>query len=207
MHVDVIPTGPFQQNCILVCNDQKQALVCDPGYDPDRIVSRLKTLELEVNGYIITHAHADHINALADLHKVRPAPVIIHSLDLQWAFSEFNQIAPYYPAPREPVNAAYLALEKQRDWQWNGFSFQCIETPGHSPGSCCLLFADTHVMLSGDTLFRGSCGRTDLPGGDPRQMRLSLNKLKQLPDDVRVYPGHGPDTTIGIERRTNYHMQ
>ena len=157
--------------------------------------------------YVCTHGHADHINALAELHAARPAPVAMHSNDWAWAFSERNQIAPYYSVPQKPNIDGFLPLEESSEWAFGALRFQCIETPGHTPGSCCLLFTDAGILVAGDTLFKGSCGRTDLPGGDPRQLAASLNKLKQLPDDVRVFPGHGPSTTIGIERRTNFYMR
>ena len=207
MNIEAIPTGAYEEICYLAWDAEKQALVFDPGHDTEIILGQLKTHGLEVAAYICTHGHADHVNALADLHKAHPAPIAMHSLDLEWAFTPVNQIEPHYPVPRRPEVDEFLRLENERDWYFADLHFQCIETPGHTPGSCCLLFPEGKVMVVGDTLFKGSCGRTDLPGGNPRQMKDSLNKLKQLPDDIRVYPGHGPDTTIGIERMTNFFMQ
>jgi glyoxylase-like metal-dependent hydrolase (beta-lactamase superfamily II) len=208
MNLERIVTGAFQQNCYLACDaDRGSALVFDPGDDAERIDAALEALGLEVAAYVCTHGHADHISALAELHGRRPAPVLMHSSDLAWAFGPRNRIEPYYDAPGRPDTADLRALEAEREWRMGGFHFQCIETPGHSPGSCCLLFPAEGALIAGDTLFKGSCGRTDLPGGDPRKLRESLNRLKQLADETRVYPGHGPDTTIGIERRTNFYMQ
>jgi glyoxylase-like metal-dependent hydrolase (beta-lactamase superfamily II) len=118
-----------------------------------------------------------------------------------------NTIGPCYPAPKRPAVDDFLRLESSMDWRFGKLHFQCLETPGHSPGSCCLLFPEDKILFTGDTLFKGSCGRTDLPGGDARQIKESLNKLKHLPDEIHVYPGHGPETTIGIERLTNFFMQ
>ena len=207
MNLSAIPTGPFQEICYIVWNESLQALVIDPGHDEDLILEELDANQLEVAAYVCTHGHADHINALAALHAARPAPVAMHSNDWDWAFSSRNQIAPYYAVPEKPNTEEFFALESAKDWTLGNLHFQCLETPGHTPGSCCLLFQESHVLIAGDTLFRGSCGRTDLPGGNPRQLKESLNKLKQLPDEIRVYPGHGPDTTIGIERATNFYMQ
>ncbi len=207
MNIESIPTGAFEEICYLVWNTEKQAIVFDPGYDADRISQVLTENGLSVSAYICTHGHADHINALAQLHVKHPAPIAMHSKDLKWAFDRRNQIAPYYPVPKRPGSAPILPLETEKDWNFADMHFQCLETPGHTPGSCCLLFPESGIMVSGDTLFKGSCGRTDLPGGDARQLKESLNKLKQLPDEIRVYPGHGPDTTIGIERITNFFMQ
>ena len=207
MNTVPIVTGPFQENCFLVWKDSLRALVIDPGHDTDVILDTLDVHGLEVAAYICTHGHADHISALAEMHDRRPAPIAIHSEDLAWAFGPRNQVEPYYPPPKEPQAAQYLPLERPDNWHFGDTSFQCIETPGHTPGSCCLLFPEDGILIAGDTLFRGSCGRTDLPGGNPTHLKESLDKLKQLPDEIRVFPGHGPDTTIGIERRTNPYMQ
>lgn len=207
MNVESIITGPFEEICYIVWNGVQQALVFDPGYDADRILDKLNQLELTVAAYVCTHGHLDHINALADLHDVREAPVLMHSLDLEWAFESVNQMEPHYPVPRRPQVEQFLLLETLADWQFADLSFSCMETPGHTPGSCSLFFPEAKVLIAGDTLFKGSCGRTDLPGGNPRRMKESLALLKGLPDETRVYPGHGPDTTIGLERTTNYFMQ
>jgi len=207
MNIEAIPTGAFEEICYLVWNTEKQALVFDPGHDADLILQTLENLELHVVAYVCTHGHADHINALAEVHRQHPAPVAMHSNDLAWAFESINQIAPYYPIPKRPDVTEYLQLETTADWNFAGLHFQCIHTPGHTPGSCCLLFPESKILITGDTLFKGSCGRTDLPGGDARQLKESLNILQQLPGETRVYPGHGPDSSIGLECQTNSFMQ
>jgi len=207
MNIKAIPTGAFEEICYLVWNAQNQALVFDPGHDVETIAQAIQDEKLEVVGYICTHGHADHINALAPLHAQHPAPIAMHTADLSWAFESVNQIEPYYPVPQRPNVDDFLHLETATEWTVGGLHFQCIETPGHTPGSCCLLFPESKILLTGDTLFKGSCGRTDLPNGDARQLKESLNKLKQLPEEIRVYPGHGADTTIGIERLTNFFMK
>lgn len=207
MNILPITTGDFQEICYLVWNDDNQAIVFDPGEDAGMILETIEKKSLNVVAYVCTHTHADHISALADLYDAKPAPIAIHSKDLEWAFGPMNQIEPYYPVPRKPDVDDFLRLEDQKDWHFESLHFQCIETPGHTPGGCCLLFPDSGIMITGDTLFKGSCGRTDLPGGDPRVLKESLNRLKQLPDEIRIYPGHGPDSTIGTERATNFFMQ
>jgi len=207
MKLTSIPTGPFQEICYIVWNETRQALIVDPGHDEELIMQDLEEHKLEVAAYICTHGHADHISALASMYAKRPAPIAMHSNDWEWAFSSLNQIAPYYSVPEKPDVDRFLPLEGSKDWNLGNMYFQRMETPGHTPGSCCLLFPDSSILIAGDTLFRGSCGRTDLPGGNPRHLKESLNKLKQLPDEVRVYPGHGADTTIGIERTSNAYMQ
>lgn len=206
MNILAISTGAFEEICYLVWKTN-QAIVFDPGDDAQRILQALKKHHLEVVAYVCTHAHADHINALAEMHQQRPAPIAIHSNDLKWAFDAVNQIEPYYPIPKQPKIDRYLLLETAEQWTFGDLTCQCIQTPGHTPGSCCLLFPEGDLLISGDTLFKGSCGRTDLPGGDARQLKDSLRILSELPLQTKVYPGHGPDSTIGIEKETNFFMQ
>lgn len=206
MKIEAIPIGPFQSICYLVWDTPTQALVVDPGDDAERILQALDQHGLNVAAYLCTHGHPDHISALGELWRQRPAPTALHSADAVWAFSPINQLAPYYSIPEAP-GETIIAIEKADLGQFNGPSFQVIETPGHSPGSCCFYFPEADVLLSGDTLFCGSCGRTDLPGGNAHEMKKSLQRLKQLPEQTRVFPGHGPSTTIGDERRSNFFMQ
>lgn len=207
MHIISIATGAFEEICYITWSDAKQAVIFDPGHDADRILDAVKELRLDVSAYVCTHGHADHINALASLHRVHPAPVAMHSNDLAWAFESINRIEPYYPMPERPDVKSFLHLESAAEWNFSDLFFKIIETPGHTPGSCCILFEQDEILVSGDTLFKGSCGRTDLPGGNALQLKASLEKLKKLSDTTRVYPGHGPDTTIGFERETNYFMR
>jgi glyoxylase-like metal-dependent hydrolase (beta-lactamase superfamily II) len=202
-----IPTGAYQEMCYLVWGPEKKALVFDPGSDADHIFQTLEEHGLAVEAYVFTHTHYDHINALADLYDQVPAPIVVHSKDWEWAFSERNQSEPYYPRPRKPETEDIQWLETSRDWNLADLHFQVIETPGHTPGGCCLHFPNDQIVIVGDTLFKGSCGRTDLPGGNPRQMKDSLKQLKALPDEVRIFPGHGEASTIGHEKATNFFMK
>lgn len=207
MNILPIPTGAYQAICYIVWSNEKKALVFDPGFDADAISEALEERGLEVAAFVLTHTHYDHINALADLHDKTPAPIVVHSKDWEWAFSEHNQGEPQYPCPRKPENATIQWLESSKDWNFADMNFQCLETPGHTPGGCCLLFPEGKIMIVGDTLFKGSCGRTDLPGGDPRQLKDSLKLLRGLNDDIQIFPGHGEDSTIGEEKATNFFMQ
>ena len=207
MNILPITTGMFQEICYLAWSTENKAIVFDPGAGGDVIHETLKRHHLEVAAYVCTHTHADHIGALAELHAMAPAPVAMHSKDLEWAFGPQNRIDPYYSVPQKPDVDDFMKLDDRKEWYFADLHFQCIETPGHTPGGCCLLFPEGNMMITGDTLFKGSCGRTDLPGGNARILKESLNRLKQLPDEIRIYPGHGPDSTIGIERMTNFFMQ
>ncbi|MGE4488756.1 MAG: MBL fold metallo-hydrolase [Kiritimatiellales bacterium] len=205
MNTEIIPTGTFDENCAVISNG-REALILDPGYDADQIETILRKNGLTVAAYLCTHGHADHLNALAALHKNHPAPVYIHADDHRWAFSPQNQIPPYYPVPEKP-DADFIHPETSNAWKIGGLDFQCLETPGHTPGGVCYYFEKEKVLFAGDTLFKGSCGRTDLPGGDARTLSRSLKKLAVLPDDITVYSGHGDATTIGHEKLTNFYMQ
>ena len=157
---------------------------------------------MDVACYLLTHGHTDHISALAEVSAKHPAPFAIHALDLKWAFDHLNQSPPYYSVPRRPTGAL-RTLEDGQTWTDGGLSYTVIGTPGHSPGSVCFYFPADRVLFSGDTLFQGTVGRTDLPGGDGRVLTQSLRKLAQLPPTTRIVPGHGPETRLAEEFRIN----
>lgn len=209
MNIKILCTGPFEVNCGIVWNDSRQAFVIDPGYDAADIETVLHENGLTLAAYLLTHGHADHINALADLHETHPAPVYMHAGDEKWAFGSQNQIPPYYPVPGRP-DCQILHPEDSNDWKKLVPIFQgleLIETPGHTRGGVCYYFAEDKILFTGDTLFKGTCGRTDLPGGDARTLSASLKKLAALPDDVTVWPGHNDSTTIDYEKKNNFFMQ
>jgi hydroxyacylglutathione hydrolase len=206
MHIETIVVGEFQVNCGIVWRDASQAIVIDPGSDPDAILALVRRERLTVCAYMLTHGHVDHISALADLCDAMPAPIGMHASDLSWAFSEANGMLPFYPPPRRPAEIARHLIDGQV-WQDGGIECRVIATPGHTPGSVCLFFPADNVLFSGDTLFAGSVGRTDLPGGDARRLSKSLGRIAELPDHVSIYPGHGPVTDLAKEKRTNFFMR
>ncbi|MBM4152437.1 MAG: MBL fold metallo-hydrolase [Kiritimatiellaceae bacterium] len=206
MNIEIQSVGPFEVNCAIVWNTNKKALVIDPGCDDDMLEALLDVKQLTVAAYLLTHGHADHISALASLHTKRPAPVYFPAADALWAFEQQNQLLPYYSVPKKPA-VEFIHPETAKSWTIDDFTFQCLETPGHTPGGVCYYFESEKVIFTGDTLFKGTCGRTDLPGGNARTLTQSLKKLAALPPDVTVYPGHNDQTTIGHECRTNFFMQ
>jgi glyoxylase-like metal-dependent hydrolase (beta-lactamase superfamily II) len=134
--------------------------------------------------------------------EAKRAPAGMHPEDLHWAFGASNQIPPYYGAPRSPGELERRYADGQT-WTDAGYTYQVLHTPGHSPGSVSFFFQEQGVLASGDVLFLGAIGRTDLPGGDPRVLQDSLARLLKLPDETLVLTGHGPTTTIGQERQEN----
>ena len=206
MQIETIVVGPLEVNCYVAHEPSGGAIVIDPGGDAEAIMRLLADRELTVAAYALTHGHMDHISALAELHGSHPAPVGMHAQDLNWAFEETNQMPPFYGVPGRPSDVERIYAGGQT-WEDAAMRYTVMSTPGHSPGSVCLHFPDEGVLFAGDTLFAGSVGRTDLPGGNSRLLTTSLGVLARLPEETVVYPGHGPRTTIGQEKRTNFFMR
>jgi len=210
MNIQKISVGPYEVNCCILWKEKNKTLVIDPGSDASLIQSYLEANDLVVAAYLCTHGHADHLHALADIYATQPAPIYIHAQDFQWAFSAQNQILPFYSVPQKP-NAEFLKPEKPGNLEKiltsDASRFQTLETPGHTPGGVCYWFEAEKVCFTGDTLFKGSCGRTDLPGGDGRTLSASLKKLASLPGETRIIAGHGDETTLAHELKTNLFLR
>jgi len=205
LNIRTVVVGAFQVNCFVVWKEPPEALVIDPGEDAEAVAAVLKQENLTVAAYLLTHGHMDHVSGLADLYDLFPAPVAMHAEDLEWAFTEHNQMMPY-GTPRRPPEVARTLADGQ-EWTDAGLTYRVIGTPGHTTGGVSFYFPEEKVVFAGDTLFAGSVGRTDFSGGSSRMLGESLKKLANFPDDTVVYCGHGPQTTIGHEKRTNYFMQ
>lgn len=205
MKVASLFVGPLQSNCHILANERNEALVVDPGGEPDRLLAFLDKHQLTVIGYPLTHGHVDHVSGVAALYAKHPAPIGMHPSDLSWAFSERNQIPGAYGPPEAPPTVEREYADGQV-WSDGGWTYHVLHTPGHSPGSVSFYFEAENVLVSGDVLFRGSVGRSDLPGGNARVLTQSLKRLAALPDATRVYPGHGPATTMGEEKRSNFFL-
>ena len=208
MNIQQITVGPYEVNCAIVWGKEKRALIIDPGDDAADIEAVLQDRGLSVAAILLTHGHADHISALFDVWVAHPVPVYLHTEDEQWAFGESNQIPPHYPVPQKP-DIQFLHPEDigSADGPIDFQEVEIIETPGHTPGGVCYWFKDENICFTGDTLFKGSCGRTDLPGGNARVLSASLKKLAKLPPETRIVAGHGENTTIEHELKTNYFLQ
>lgn len=200
MNPRAIVTGAFEVNCWLLPAGPARIVAVDPG-EAEPVAEAIESSRSELAAVVLTHGHVDHCAGLDGLIARHPAPVYIHPLDATWAFSEWNRMPPWYPsAPARPEQLADLTEGALRI---GDLEIRIIATPGHTPGGVCLYHENAGWLISGDTLFREGIGRTDLPGGDSETLARSLRRLLQLPDETRVFPGHGPATTIGHERRHN----
>ncbi len=208
MQIHCLTLGPIQANCYLVQKDpnRPEALLIDPGAGKEEILSLAQSKNLRPVSILLTHGHADHISAASGLSKEFEAPVVIHANDLSWAFDPDNTIDNLYPPPGTPFSTISLksALENRQD---AGLDYEAILTPGHTGGCVCYYFPEQAVLFSGDTVFAGSVGRTDLPGSIPARMTESLKKIAALPGNTTIYPGHGPKTTLDTEKKKNFFFQ
>ncbi|MBQ9726664.1 MAG: MBL fold metallo-hydrolase [Kiritimatiellae bacterium] len=207
MKVARIPVGPFEANCWLVAEPGAGALVVDPGADAPSILAALRDAGEPLRAVLLTHGHLDHLSALPPLLAAQPAPVPVRlaAADAAWCFTSLNDIPPYEPVLEPP--ASLEPVEDGGEIPLGSLRLRVLATPGHSPGSVCF-FADADgsrppVLFSGDTLFRASVGRTDLPGGSWDELAASLRRLAALPPETRVLPGHGRPTTVAAERELN----
>ena len=191
MNIQKLTLGLYQTNTYILSNDTEAAVI-DPGYEPDIILDALagKTLK----AILLTHGHFDHVGAVKELVAETGCEVWIHAAEAT--------MPPMVTAG--PLYFTHTYAEGDTVCPIEGAALHVLHTPGHTPGSVCLLLGDQ--MFSGDTLFEGSCGRMDLPGGDQLQMHQSLNRLVSLQADYHIHPGHGGSTTLDAEKRFNPYM-
>jgi glyoxylase-like metal-dependent hydrolase (beta-lactamase superfamily II) len=205
---ETLPVGLLGCNCTILGDETShEAIVVDPGDEVPRILALLAKHQLTVKLILITHAHIDHIASAQTLREITSAPVVYNQADLPlvammgvqagWLGVSTPTVCPPDHSPRDEEAIGVQSLEGK-----------VIFTPGHTEGSLCLYLPQHQLLLAGDTLFAGSVGRTDLPGGNANKLLKSLReRLLPLPDQTLVIPGHGPSTTIGTERAQNPFLQ
>jgi glyoxylase-like metal-dependent hydrolase (beta-lactamase superfamily II) len=203
--VEHFPVGPLQCNCVIIGDETtKDAVVVDPGDEAERIFAALQKHGLTVRAVVATHAHIDHVGALANLKQLTGAPAMIHEADVP-LYEHLAEQAGWLGVRTPQVTTLDRYLRDGDRVAVGAHVLDVLHTPGHSPGSLSFIVDDrSPLVLAGDTLFAGSIGRTDLWGGSFAQIIDSIrHKLLTLPDEVVVVPGHGPRTTIGTERESN----
>lgn len=203
LNITTLPLGSYQTNCYIVrAADSKSCAIIDPGYEAETILDFLKREDLSADAILLTHGHFDHVGAVKALVKATGCSLWMHERD----YSQF----------KNPVNAFFYPIanctftevnfcENGEHIRAGGLTFTVLDTPGHTWGSICYLCED--AMFSGDTLFAGSCGRTDLPGGDASVLQESLETVRGLEENYRVFPGHGESTTLLREKQTNPYLR
>ena len=205
---EILPVGMLQCNCSIFGDEQsKEAIVIDPGDDIADIQAILDRHGLKVKAIVITHAHIDHIGGAAKLKAATGAPVHMNANDQQ-LYDELDWQASWLGMPPPSRTEIDCPARDGDTLRLASTDFHVIHTPGHTQGSASLWIPSQNKLIAGDTLFRDSIGRTDLPGGDGRQIIVSIReKLLPLPEETIVVPGHGPNTTIGREKRFNPFLQ
>jgi hydroxyacylglutathione hydrolase len=201
MFLDVFDRNPYGTNCwMLAAGGSEEAVVVDPGFEPSSVRAMLDAAGKRPAAVLLTHAHMDHAGEAGTFAEA-DVPVYIHPDDAL-AFSDPAAWG-RADAPALAAVADLRAMEDGEVLKLAGLAIEVLHTPGHTPGHCCFRVDDDVLVFSGDLVFAGSIGRSDFPESDPAKMRASLRRFLTLPDELRTLPGHGPETTVGLERATN----
>jgi len=201
---EIFPVGPLQCNCSVIGDETThEAIVVDPGDEIERVLLALQRHGLTLKQILITHGHIDHVAGAMKLKAATGAPILMNSAD-QFQLQMLDQMAAWIGIPSPGPVTIDASLDNDAAIRVGGLEARAIHTPGHTEGSTCIYFPGEKKLIAGDTLFAGSIGRTDLPGGDFQKIIRSLNdRVLTLPEETIVIPGHGPATSIGEEKESN----
>lgn len=207
MIFDIVVVGPLGVNCfILGCEETKEGVVVDPGADAGRILDRVRALGLAIRTVINTHGHFDHVGGNKEVLETTGARLMIHRDDVYF-LSRAADVAANYGLTTENSPPPDELLEEGMTVTFGKHTLKVLHTPGHTPGGCCLLLEGEGKVITGDTLFAESVGRTDFPGSSHEVLITSIRtKLLPLPDETQVFPGHGEASSIGREKRYNSYL-
>ncbi|MEW6419901.1 MAG: MBL fold metallo-hydrolase [Nitrospirota bacterium] len=203
MVIKKLAVGPLESNCFIIADENtKEVLVIDPGDEPDRILDLINENDYNVKYIVCTHAHFDHVGAVPDLKKETGAKIVIHRDEIEIYKNTREQAALLWGYELDPLPEPDMIASEGDKLEIGNLRFEILHTPGHSPGGICLY--GEGILITGDTLFAGSVGRTDFYGGNIEKLKNSFKRLMSLSDEVRVLPGHGPESTIGKEKTDNF---
>ncbi len=204
MFIKKIIVGPLESNCYIIgSDDTREAFVVDPGDEPDRIINLILEEKLRIKFIVCTHAHFDHVGAVPEIKEQTNAKIVIHGKDLE-LYKNIDKQAILWGYKIDPLPPPDVIVSEGDELDVGNLVFKILHTPGHSPGAISIYGED--ILITGDTLFAGSVGRTDLYGGDIGELKNTFKRLMTLPDKTKVLPGHGPETTIGEERVNNFFL-
>jgi hydroxyacylglutathione hydrolase len=208
MIIEMLTVGPFQENCYVIGDEEtSEGAIVDPGDEATRIALAVEQTGLDIGQILVTHAHIDHVGAVAALADEYACPVLMHA-EAEPMLEQLPAQAMMMGLRFGKVPTVDHYIEDEEVLEVGGLKLRSLYTPGHAPGHVAFYVEGEDLLLSGDALFAGSVGRTDLFGGSMEVLMRSINeRLLTLPDETRVYPGHGPQTTIGTERAHNPFLQ
>lgn len=200
MDFEIIAVGPLEANCVIIWDGDKNAIVIDPGDEPEMIMDVISAKALKVHYIVCTHAHFDHVGAVPEIKKLTGALIAVHEAELE-LYNGVRDQGAMWGYELEDLPAPDRLLKDGDELRAGSIHMKALHTPGHSPGGVCLYGGG--VLITGDTLFAGSIGRTDFHGGSMGQILESLKKLARLPEDTKIIAGHGPTSTLGEELKHN----
>lgn len=205
MKIKNIVVGPLQNNCYIIYDEKNlESMVIDPGDEPDMIMDFIESSKLSVKYIICTHAHFDHIGVVDDIKRETGAKIVIHRDDLE-IYLRAQDHAALWGFDIDPLPKPDMFVSEGDELSIGQLKFEVFHTPGHSPGGICLY--GEGIIITGDTVFAGSVGRTDLPGGNIQELKKSFKRIIELPAETQILPGHGDLSTIMEEKEVNFFVQ